>query len=252
MSRSRLPDLADLVDHTGNPYLDSGADLSDTAPDPLFVADMDQKLRSWIDTLPAGSMSGGVPMRDPFYSDDTRDYFDGTPREGLEDYEKDILYNAYSQRLLPQGTNQDGSFVDPIRHSLSRADVADMRAAQEHEASAVQDIQQRVARLTGADLNTINRAAAQMYETYGAEDMLRNPEQFARGVADNISYGGAVSDDASRTAGISGGSGPSSGSPSNRAIGSDGKPWSIDSAGEMRPEDLGADISRQQLKSGYY
>src|SRR5262249_39025950 len=96
--RHRLPDLDDL---TGDPSLTREEDSD--APDPTQVTEALDELRRRIDSMPAGSLSGGVPVQDPWASPDTQGYFDATPREGLQDHEKQLLWDQLAPEVMKHG-----------------------------------------------------------------------------------------------------------------------------------------------------
>jgi hypothetical protein len=248
--RSKLPDLGDLF---GDPY-QQREDITD-APDPVKYREVEEQLRAQIEALPRGSMGPSYDDLDPS-SDPNNPYFDHTPREGLTDHEMDILYQAQIGKL----------------NAIGRSDWEAMEAAseeREQQAAALWDEYRHIA----PELAQDTQAVAAAIERVDAEIRYRglNPDtyiqthrtEYLRNIRDEQELPGITlprdlaasfdrrNADASRTAGIAGGSGAASGAQASGAI-FDGKRWSKDQSGQLRPDDMIDDIASQQRRSGYY
>jgi general stress protein YciG len=245
----------------GNPYLDDGHDPALDAPDAIKVSEALHELDMYIEGLPAGSLSGGMPVKDEYELPDPLGYYDHTPRRGLSEWEKDNLRKSMAARIT--GT--------------SRMEWEALEDAQDARQMAAQDLwqeyQNRAPHLAAdpaAVQATIERVNAQLRRE-GKEPsryMSSNREQYLDQIVDEQAWPGstlwhevaATYQDAGRTGGISGGGGPggSASNPDEYYIANPGRPggrerWSKDrETGEYRPDDMIEDLRQQQRRSGLY
>lgn len=135
-------------------------------------------LRRQIDSLPNGSVSGGILQIEEYMINDTQGYFDHTPKQGLPDATKQILWDEGVRRL----------------NSISRTEYEEIEQVEnltdqmwEHYRIAYPDLARDVQGVAAAT----NRVRAS-YQQSGVNPnrmILKDPAYFAEKVAEEQRWG---------------------------------------------------------------